>query len=559
MPTARQTLSVCALTLLSSVASAEPYQGVLTDAATGTPIPGAEVRVLGTNLTVHTNDQGAWSLELPPGRYEIALSADLPDGERQRSRLVRQDVPQTLLARPNVFTTYFLDQGFARRAGAPGLPAGSGRLPVDAPSSLPIQPSWAGLGALTVPESVPMTIRVGRRANPDMGCSGAIVRIEEMSLEEYTRGVLPPEIGVFRSIPGASEVYKMFALAAKSYGLWFTLRYGPDNRRTVPQALPPDNHTWFHIDDTACNQRYSDQRLTITTDAADSQAGKILVKKGDPTVLDKLEYAASCGQHGTLPEYGDRDALIPDNPPVSSCVRTWCGHNRCAGHETNPAVPNEGRCLVRGICQWGAASWGEAGKTYDWMLEHYQPGLEIHTLGEEPVEPMTTVGLTGYVYTDPENILETGISGALVRLSDGQETTTDETGRYRFDAVALALGSIGITANAAGYQEAARDRDLMPGEANWASVQLFVEGMPVPDMTPEMRPDLEDRPIVVDMPPDIPAPPTTMTPGKLGPLVQASEGTQGGCCAQVPTESPATPWALLLVGMGVILRRRERS
>jgi hypothetical protein len=558
---------VAAATLWApGVAWADPLAGQVTDAITGTPIMGAEIEVLGAGVRAVTDAEGRWRVELPRGEYEIGVKAAVA-GEVQESRLVRQYVPQIKRADAYFYSTYFQDRGVAPRAEPVGLPAGSGRLPVGGPTSLPLpgNPSAQGWSAraLTIPQTLPTKIRVGRRERPTEGCSNnPIVAIEEVPLDDYTRGVLPPEIGVFRSLSGAVEVYKTFALAAKSYGLWFVLTYGETNRRTVSNPLPPNNFTWFHIDDTACNQRYSDQRLTITTEASDAVAGMILVKKGEPNTLDKLEYAASCAKHGTLPEYGSVSSLVPDVPMTRPCVGSWCGHDTCAGHEDNPSVPGTDRCLVRGICQWGAAGHGMDGRSYQWMIAHYQPNLEIRDVNAAP-----SVAVTGYVYTDPANIMGTGVADAQVMLSTGDAVNTDAQGKFLFPTVDLSLMKVSLTASKQGYVSATREKPLVAGEANWASIQITREGEPAPDMGGGMDPDPGA--------PDMDAPTEDMGAGEadlggggsadmaaglppgtqFGPLLTESQGIDGGCAAGAGPAASLPVWLLLVGGAW---RRRMR-
>lgn len=582
-------LAACALCGWSANAAADPLEGTFTDAITGAPLDGAQVRALGTQQVARVDEQGRWALDLPPGRYEIELVAEVGD-QLHRTRLVRQQVPQYKPAAAHVYTTWFSERGWPSRAEPVGLPGRSGQLPAAMPETIRLPSPASDPAALSVPSPIPRRIRVARRQAPHEGCrNNPIVAIEEMDLDEYVKGVLPPEIGVFQSIPGAAEVYKEFAIAAKSYGLWFMLFYDASNRRTVSSSKPPNDYTWFHIDDTACNQRYSDERLTITTGAAQAVANKILVKADEPDVLDKLEYAASCGTHGTLPEYGSRDALIPDDPPVSSCVGSWCGHDGCAAHEVNPAVPNEGRCLVRGICQWGSASWGEAGKDYRWMLDHYQPNLAIMDLGTGQTDPNPDpdpepmgVELTGYVYTDPSDIPNTGVAGAQVDLSTGPSVMTNERGVFRFEGVDPMEGTVTLSVMVDGYAPTSRDVELVESETNWASVMVWPEGSQEPDMgggdpDPEpgnSDPGNNDPGAPLDMGGSDPSPeetadlgpsPDPNTPGSggqgpLGPLVTESPGIEGGGCGCA--QQGARPGQLslaALLGLSLLgLRRRER-
>lgn len=575
-------LAACALllcTLGASAAQAGELTGQLTDAATGVPIEGATVRVMGTNEVAQTGADGSYTFDLPSGTYELSIEARLGD-EQFQSRYVNQRVPQRRAGSPRVYTDHFLDEGHARLSHAVGLPSFSGSFPEEGGGSVSISDLF-GLEAnplgLSVPSNTNPTIRVGRRQDHTgaQGCtdsSNPIVGIDEMTLDEYVKGVLPPEIGVFRNIPGSPEVYKAFAIAAKSYALWFVAYYGPNNRRTLGRTV--DGMTWFHIDDTACNQRYSDDRLTITTNAAQAVASKILVDKSNPNNIEKYEYAASCGKNGTRPEH--QSAIVADNPSVSSCVGSWCGHNSCAGHADHPNVSGSDRCLVRGICQWGAASWGEVGKTYTWMLAHYQPNLEIKELG--PAGPETVV-LTGYAYTNADDISGSGVADVDITLSDGQSTTTSAAGEYRFDAVRVDLGSVDITATKSGYETATRSKDLESGVTNWGSIQLVADTSSGEDTgtsqdtgtvadTGGSSDDVgtNDTGATADAGSDIggdvkdPNDANDSTDGQrkgFGPLVKPSTGTQGGC-SSTPTGAPAG-FALVLAVFGVVGLKRRRS
>ncbi len=539
-------------------ASAEELVGTVTDAATGLAISGATVRVMGTDRSTTTDEDGRFGFELPEGRYELGVEASFGDEDYQ-ARLVNQWVPQYRDARILVYTDYFLEQGHEPREHAAGLPSTSGRLDDDAPDSVDLSDLFEDFNPthLTIPDTPPTTIRVGRRQDHTgaQGCNDStnpIVAIDEMHLDEYVKGVLPPEIGVFQNIPGAPEVYKTFAIAAKSYALYFMLVYDSSNRRTIDRTVPPHDYNWFHIDDTACNQRYSDDRMNITTQAAEAVQRKILVDKSDADSLGKYEYAASCGTHGTRPEH--QDAIVPDDPGVSACAGDWCGHDDCAGHADHPNVYGSDRCLVRGICQWGAASWGEAGKSYTWMLDHYQPNLQVREIGNAGPE---TVALVGYAYTDSNDISGSGVSDVTIDLSDGQTTRTDDAGQYRFDAVEVSLGTVDITASKAGYQTATRDKELESGQTNWGSIQIVAgsdngdDAGPVADAGDAGNnadadgTEQPDAGHAGDVGESSATDSGLQTASQLGPLVQESKGIDGGCST---SHSPA-PRPLGLIGL----------
>lgn len=557
-------LAGCMILCSSSAALAEPLEGSLTDALTGYPVEGALVTVAGTNHTTHTDHEGKWSFDLPQGEYQIDFEANL-EQKPSKVSLVRQVVPQYKAAQAHIYTSWFADQGLPASTTPMGIPTSSGALPDDAPHSIQL-PGQNNPLALTVTDPIPRRIRVGRRQSPENGCSNnPVVAIEEMDIDDYVKGVLPPEIGVFQSIEGSSETYKAFGIAAKSYGLWFMLTYDESNRRTVDAPLPPNNYTWFHIDDTACNQRYSDERLGITTAAAEAVANQILVKKGEPQTLDKLEYAASCGKHGTLPEYGTTSALVPDDPTVNACAGSWCGHNTCAGHEDNPNLAGSDRCLVRGMCQWGTASWGASGKDYIWILEHYQPNLELRSL--EVADASVTV--QGYVYTDPNDITGTVIVGADVSLDDGQSTLSNEQGLFIFNEVPVDAGTITVTASAAGYITNAQTKMLTEGETNWVSVQLVADsadsdmgGGTGGGQDQGGQPSSSDMGSSPSTPQDqgtTPSDPTGEDENgeNFDQLLTTSSGIDGGC-NHTPGRSGDASW-LLIAAAGLMYRRQKKN
>jgi uncharacterized protein (TIGR03382 family) len=569
-------VALAALLALPSTAAAGELSGQLVDSLTGTPIGGATVEVLGTQRVTRTDRQGRWSFDLPDGEYELRFQKTLGD-RHHRFRLVNQHVPQYKPADSWLPTTYFMDRGVPRVDKPLGAPVRRPDHPSDrsrGPRSLDDLPTGGGTfhpGDLTLPDTTPTTIRVARRSEKE-NCGNPIVAIEEMTLSEYVKGVLPPEIGVFRNLNNVTEVYKAFGVAAKSYGLYFMLVYGPGNRRTVSSAKPPNNFTWFHIDDTPCNQRYSDTRYTITSQAAQSMSGKLLVKEGAKDTLDKYEYAASCAEHGSRPEY--QTAIVDDDSPTRSCVGSWCGHDDCAAHEDHPDVPGQDRCLVRGICQWGAAEWAEGGKSSGWLLDHYQPNLMLRDLDGGTTMP-ETVELTGFVYTDPADIANSGVSGATVSLQGGDSTTTDASGRFTFDAVDLSKGTVTLTASKSGYRSNQRDKMLAAGMTNWASIQLTPDSG---DATDTGTPTVDTGPAADTAPTgdtglagDTGSGPADTTGadtseggptnygshGGLGSLVSTSAGVEGGCSTPAQRKKPAGGALAAAVLLAVAMLRRR--
>lgn len=423
-----------------------PHQltGSVVDALSGHPIAGARVVDVDTGLDATTDADGAFALSgvAGPRTLEVRVEGTDPrtwlrwEHQESSGRPLRAFAPAST---PSPATSW--GSPLAVRP-APTGPAPSG------PVTLPAD--WIGL---SVGGALPETIRVGRRFSDT--CAGHdVTRIDDVPLEEYVEGVLIPEIGVFQRIEGgpdsAAAVFRAFAIAARSYAVWWYLNH-------------PDDP--FHIDDTACNQRYDDARSAWVAEQVAATRGQILVRAGDEDTLDKLEYAASCGRHGTRPEY--QDALVDDEPRSHACVGSWCGHDGCAGHEVNPALPDAGRCLVRGVCQWGAAERSMDGESYTEILAHYQPNTTLVTFAPSETSVVGFVRV-GDVYSGP------AVFGATVEADFGGSTTTDARGYFSLtppDGVVIAS----LSASAPGFVEAVQAVPIRAGETNWASFALIAE------------------------------------------------------------------------------------
>ncbi len=460
------------LGVLAASASAQTIRrGELRDALTELPVEGAVIRA-GDYLAT-TDADGQYEIELPDRPYVFEVFAPLPNGEVEVMRQHLEPGPEPAQPRRTyVFTDAFL--ALAPPVDHPiGLPSEHPRLPLPGDAEeidlfevwRERHPEAANPLAATLPEVLPETIRVGRRDAST--CSGnPVLRIETVDLETYAAGVVTSEIGVFRALTTGEatqlEGFKTFAVAAVSYALWFWA--------TTPDAS-------YHLDDTACNQRYiSGPYPEIITRAARETLDEILVRRGTTATIDKFEYAASCGRNGTLPEY--RTATVSDVTGGNACTSGgWCGHNDCAGHQDNPDIPGSDRCLVRGICQWGTAERSARGDTYTQILGHYQPELEIRDFGAPP-----PTRLVGFVRVGDISI-GAAVVGATVSLDTGESTTTNGDGYFAFESVTPGLRT--VTYSAAGYTTFSQEKDCVAALDNWASAALAVATDPTPDEDPD--------------------------------------------------------------------------
>lgn len=450
--------------LAPGIALAAELRGIVVDAWTETGLAGVEVVADGLGVRTVSAADGSFVLALPAGVE--AADVWLLDGSDDPYRYVG-------LTPNRVSTLRVLPPGGSPGPGMWwGLPAAV-RPDVVEPGPVYLPEPPADLLRYSVGAALPTHIRVGRRFAST--CSGnPVQRVDTVPLEEYVEGVLVPEIGVFRSIAGGPEssraVFEAFAVAARSYAVWFYLR---------------DPDAEYHIDDTACNQRYEEVRNDFVRTTVAATAGQIMVARSDSALLDKLEYAASCGRHGTRPEY--QDPLVPDVTGTVACVGSWCGHNACAGHEVNPALPDSGRCLVRGICQWGSAERSMRGDSYRDIIAHYQPNLQIRTVSEVP----TSASLVGFVRAG-DVFSGPGVPNVTVRLDTGAETLTAANGYFALSDVVP--GERTIEYSGPDIVTVSRVKLVEPGITNWASqaVELLAD---VADPDPDLdagTPDVSD-------------------------------------------------------------------
>ena len=334
------------------------------DVTTGEPLAGVRVSVPGTATEVATDAEGRFALQLTDVE-ELTLALDGYEEETVLAPALEGDATPVF----ELFPARSLSEEEMVELG----PQGTGE---DAPDMGTLLFDGVGSpGSLTVGGAfvLPETIRVGRSFVNGGGCP-PVTAVQEISLESYVKGAVTAEIGVFRHTAGggddvAREAYKTLAVAARSYAIYFYL-LNPNCNFT---ANINGRAVRYHINDTACHQRYDDPRHAPISAAVEATRGEILVN-ADMRGIDKYEYAASCGRMGTRPEH--RTALVSDRPGERACVGSWCGHDNCAGHEG---------CVVRGICQWGSLERSKRGDTYRQILSHYQPELVRWTPGD--VEP----------------------------------------------------------------------------------------------------------------------------------------------------------------------------
>ena len=162
-------------------------------------------------------------------------------------------------------------------------------------------------------------------------------RIEEMTIDEYLKGVVPTELGLAKPL----EALKAQAIAARSYAV-ITRRHARDGfdlcTSTHCQVWKPKN-------------RYAE-----SDQAVDETTGQVVTWNN--------HIVAS-------PFFGHCDGRTRDSEEAWSgkmrhcrAVPCICGHSTLYGHGV-------------GMCQRGAAAMAEKGATADEILKHYYTGIEI--------------------------------------------------------------------------------------------------------------------------------------------------------------------------------------
>ncbi|MBW1809498.1 MAG: PEGA domain-containing protein [Deltaproteobacteria bacterium] len=417
--------------------------GKAVDALDGQALSQAEVCVEGYQLCTRTDQTGIYHLRLPAGTWRLQVRhPDYRPASLANQKAKAASRPGSIHLWPQVFAEDFSPTEFSF-----GIGHGTG------PGPQPLVTASLADSPLlvAVPAELPQTIRVARYYTT--GCSGTIQQIDTVDFEDYVKGVVNAEVGVFYGVQGgpdaAVECWKAFAVAARSYALHFIL--------TQP-------HDDYDINDTACNQVYKDDRNPDVSAAVAATAGQILVKSTDHNVLDRYYYAASCAEHGTEPAY-QTGTIIPDPTAERACVGSWCGHDNCAGHADNPNVAGSDKCLVWGTCQWGSVERSMAGESYVEILGHYQPNCTIRDMAGP-----ASGTIRGVIYRNPN--MDDRIAGATVTLVGGPTLTYDGETAWEF---VVEPGTYTIQAQAPGYLPAQVERTVAANETVWGSIGLDPE------------------------------------------------------------------------------------
>jgi hypothetical protein len=158
-----------------------------------------------------------------------------------------------------------------------------------------------------------------------------------------------------------------------------------------------------------------------------------------------------------------------------------------------------------------------------------------------PDRPPGVAEVAGFVTNE-----QTGdpIPDAQVFLTDGQgvelQTSTNDSGQYRFSGQDIAAGSIGLRASKDGFESFSTTKDVQPGES--VTIQLAI------------------RSTATSAPPETSAPPTTAPPGSPT-VVPVADTSSGGSFFTTVMVVLGIVFVLLGVGAIALLiyrRRKER-
>ncbi|MFH1812131.1 MAG: SpoIID/LytB domain-containing protein [Pseudomonadota bacterium] len=460
-----------ALLLASLLALPGPefLQGVTVDGWTQQALPGVVLRDQEGRAIATSDARGRFSGQMLRGMP--GLWAEEPHARYERTAiLLPRDAAGNLLMTPlRIALIPFVPEG-PPAPGATGVPA---ERHGDADLAGP-EPLTSPLWSYTLPAQMPSTIRVLRCPGTTC-CDAPGDGVQTMSFEDYVKGVVNAEVGIFRSMStldgqalgeaarqtGSAAVFQTLAVGSRSYALnWYLRRQS--------------NNPGYDIRDGTCEQVYGDERHAWINSAVDATAGEILAVSGGVSI-DSFEYASSCKRLGSLP-YGVSASspscgdVVPDLTGVVACVGSWCGHDTPdMGHQTHPCDASRCRCLVRGICQWGAAERSFAGQDYLTILTHYQPNLVCLHLGSGQCgggSTVTTGKLVGYVREGDIYNTATPITNASVVLSLGASTQSSSDGYYEFLALQPSQ-TVTVEASAPGYTTTIESKFLDPAFTTW--------------------------------------------------------------------------------------------
>lgn len=325
-------------------------RGQVTDLASGQALPGAGISTLGQQA--ESDLEGRFSLDLPPGRYHLRVTAPgygaaTVVDQVVRVPLGRATVPELAIALPPF------------QADAPGLRAMVDRLRDEPELSADLrglQGPSGGTGDKEMPvsvfsapdpEAVPAQIRV---LMPDG-------RIVAMDTDSYLKGVVPAEMGYLSRRAFAALMAQ--AIASRTYA---AVRCLPASAGD-PQVCEPGLDA--NVDTTTRTQVWRNVHYDITDAAVEATHGQ--VARLDGKLINALFFARATGRTLASEE--------------SRCCggRAWSYLRSVSSPDPFAEPLGHGA----GLSQEGAATLADWGAGPEEIVEHYYRGARV-ALPQEP-------------------------------------------------------------------------------------------------------------------------------------------------------------------------------
>lgn len=337
--------------------------GRVVDILSGQPVSGARVSVVesasGTVVaTTSTSDSGEFALAVPPGTYEVKVSAARFVGMSR----VRQQVDGSSVTRVD-FRMIPLD---VRPEDEQRLYDAVVTAPESAPDIVAVLHADPLSTSPPPAETALNATAVNRVFFPYVvNASGSTVKVpdtivvkfpdgrtETMPLDEYLKGVVPKEM----PSSWAMEALKAQAVAARSYAVAYYLAVG------------------YICTTTAC-QVYSDKRDPRTSEAVDATHNQVAVYNGR---IISANFFAKCD--GTTTRNSE-DALTSYDNWTTCQSGPWAYSpylraKQCGGHSRYTSSCGYYGHGV-GMCQWGAKAKADSGLSYRDIITYYYTSVTV--------------------------------------------------------------------------------------------------------------------------------------------------------------------------------------
>ena len=323
-------------------AEASAFVGLVTNTATGDPVPDAQISAAGH--MVRADEEGRYTLPLGPGEYAVRAQApgyvSMTHTRQRIGHAARVALDFEMVPRhPSRTEAVVIDEKMRRLAQDPPPELTEG-----------ILSRGYQLSAVT---KVPSTLRV---LMPD----GSVV---VMGMDEYLKGVVPQEVPVY----WPPEALRAQAVAARSYAA--TRHAHSDEGADVCTTTHCQVWGSTHYD---------------TTDRAVDDTHGVVARDGDNKIIYAF-FFGHCDGHTR-----NSEDVWGGYLPYCRSVSCPCGYTTMWGHGV-------------GMCQQGARVFAERGYSYVDILRHYYTGITVTPsapghIGHALVYPLSGDENTQFVY-----------------------------------------------------------------------------------------------------------------------------------------------------------------